>query len=272
MERPVSGIKADTVPVDQLVAFSEAVLTAAGADAPTAHDATQAMLHASLHGIDSHGFRLLPHYRAAISGGRLNGAPELVFTRTRPGAGILDAGHAHGARAMYRAADEAAGLARDAGVGAAARNVGSVHGDLMTHHVSNRSWIAGIILVQRSPSLKVAVLSVEPSVARKHGELTAPLFIAYLELLQVPTGSVSRVIMTDDDVRDVSDVWTFHHELISSAAHEIVPPLHQAQRSGVPFCAVDHHRHVRVGARALQIRRVRRDQIHARPSSIALRD
>ena len=78
--------------------------------------------------------------------------------------------------------------------------------------------------------------------------------------------------MTDDDVRDVSDVWTFHHELISSAAREIVSPLRQVQRSGVPFCAVDHHCHVCVGARALQIRRVRRDQIHARPSSIALRD
>jgi len=109
-----------TIAVDRLAAFSAAILSDAGADQPSARDATNAMLHASLHGIDSHGFRLLPHYRAAIIGGRLNGTADLVFTATRPGTGVLDAGHAHGARAMYLAARHAADLAREAGVGAVA--------------------------------------------------------------------------------------------------------------------------------------------------------
>lgn len=108
----------ETVSVDRIVAFSNAVFADAGADTESARDATRAMLHASLHGIDSHGFRLLPHYRAAIIGGRLNGAPKLAFTKSRAGSGVLDAGHAHGARAMYAAADHAADLAREAGIGA----------------------------------------------------------------------------------------------------------------------------------------------------------
>ena len=116
MDKPEDQLEA--TPVDRIVSFSNAILAEAGADQETARDATRAMLHASLHGVDSHGFRLLPHYRAAIIGGRLNGAPIMTFTRLRAGSGMLDAGHAHGARAMYAAADHAADLALEAGIGA----------------------------------------------------------------------------------------------------------------------------------------------------------
>lgn len=103
-----------------LSAFSEAALRAAGADAPSARDATRAMLHASLHGIDSHGFRLLPHYCRAIREGRVNGRPAPRFRSTRAGCGIVDADDGHGARGTYLAADHAVALARQAGVGAVA--------------------------------------------------------------------------------------------------------------------------------------------------------
>ena len=43
----------DVLPADRLSAFSAAILADAGADEPTASDATRAMLYASLHGIDS---------------------------------------------------------------------------------------------------------------------------------------------------------------------------------------------------------------------------
>ena len=112
MKNTGSDDHTEVFPAERLIAFSAAILANAGADEPTAHDATRAMFHASLHGIDSHGFRLLPHYRAAIQGGRLNGTPDMIFTQTRPGAGTLDADHAHGARAMYEAASRAADLAR----------------------------------------------------------------------------------------------------------------------------------------------------------------
>ena len=118
MNRHDHGGQADVIPAERLSAFSDEILRDGGADDLTARDATRAMLHASLHGIDSHGIRLLPHYRAAIQGGRLNGRPEITFTKTRSGTGTLDADHAHGARAMFAATAHAADLARDAGIGA----------------------------------------------------------------------------------------------------------------------------------------------------------
>jgi len=118
MNNTESGDQANKITAERLTTFSNTVLTGAGADEPSAHAATRAMLHASLHGIDSHGFRLLPHYRAAILGGRVNGTPTMTFTATRPGSGTLDADHAHGARAMYQAASHAGEMARKTGIAA----------------------------------------------------------------------------------------------------------------------------------------------------------
>jgi LDH2 family malate/lactate/ureidoglycolate dehydrogenase len=113
-------VSAARFPAEALSAFSEAALRAAGADAPSARDATRAMLHASLHGIDSHGFRLLPHYCRAIGEGRVNGRPSPRFRSTRAGSGIVDADDGHGARGTYLAAAHAVELARASGVAAVA--------------------------------------------------------------------------------------------------------------------------------------------------------
>lgn len=112
------------LPADALARLCEGLLASAGSDAETARDATRAMMHASLHGVDSHGVRLLPHYVSVLEGGRVNGRPRLAFRRTRPGAGLLEADHAHGARATFEAAARACDLAAEAGVGA----VGVRHG------------------------------------------------------------------------------------------------------------------------------------------------
>lgn len=98
--------------------FCEGALRAVGADAASASACARSMLHGSLHGVDSHGVRLLPHYVAALKGGRLNGTPALRFTRTRAGAGMLDGDHAQGALPTYTAAGHAADLAAEAGIGA----------------------------------------------------------------------------------------------------------------------------------------------------------
>ena len=108
------------VAADRLSVFSEAILSAAGADQATARDATRAMLHASIHGIDSHGVRLLPHYQAALRGGRLNGKPQITFNRIKPATGMLDADHAQGARAMFEAVDRVAKLTGETGIAAVA--------------------------------------------------------------------------------------------------------------------------------------------------------
>lgn len=103
---------------DALSRFCDAVLRAAGADGPSAAAASQAMIHASLLGVDSHGVRLLPHYDKVLRGGRLNGTPHMTFERKRAGSGILDADHGHGALAAYTACEHACTLAREAGIGA----------------------------------------------------------------------------------------------------------------------------------------------------------
>lgn len=76
------------------------------------------MMHGSLHGVDSHGVRLLAHYVRALQAGRLNGRPKLRFLRTGAAAGMLHADHAQGAVATYAAAEHACALALEAGIGA----------------------------------------------------------------------------------------------------------------------------------------------------------
>lgn len=107
-----------TIATDRLAQFCHAALEGSGADAASARDCTASMMHGSKHGVDSHGVRLLPHYCKALRGGRLNGTPNLSFTRTRAGSGMLDGDHAQGARAAYAAMEHACDLAAEAGIAA----------------------------------------------------------------------------------------------------------------------------------------------------------
>ncbi|RUS63541.1 Ldh family oxidoreductase [Pseudorhodobacter sp. E13] len=104
--------------VAALGGFCEAVFRAVGADAETARDATRSMMHGSLHGVDSHGVRLLPYYARVLEGGEVAKAPQLRFTQVKPGSGLLDAGHAQGARATYHALELAIGMAATQGIAA----------------------------------------------------------------------------------------------------------------------------------------------------------
>ncbi|MHA3977354.1 Ldh family oxidoreductase [Halovulum sp. GXIMD14794] len=103
---------------DRLSTFCVDVLRASGADQPTADAATSAMMHGSIHGVDSHGVRLLAHYAKAMQGGRVNGTPSLDLRRIKPGSALLDADHAHGARATYTATDHACDMAAETGIAA----------------------------------------------------------------------------------------------------------------------------------------------------------
>src|SRR5690606_8938344 len=104
----------------ELERFCREVLTAAGADAPTAEAATRAMLHASRLGIDSHGVRLLDHYVTVMIAGRVNPRPQVRLARRFGAVGTLEADDAHGALAAYRATEEAVRLAESLGIGAVA--------------------------------------------------------------------------------------------------------------------------------------------------------
>jgi LDH2 family malate/lactate/ureidoglycolate dehydrogenase len=104
-------------PVEALDGFCRAVLQAVGADAATTGAATAAMMHGSVHGVDSHGVRLLDHYARVLAGGRVNRRPRLRLEERHGAAATLDADHAHGALAAYRAMARAVEIAGEAGVG-----------------------------------------------------------------------------------------------------------------------------------------------------------
>jgi len=103
---------------DDLSRFTVAVLQAAGADVPSAENTARALVGASLRGVDSHGVRLLPHYVKVLEGGRVKGRPAMRFEKRAAAVGRLDADHALGTAAGYRAMEEATALAEEAGVGA----------------------------------------------------------------------------------------------------------------------------------------------------------
>ena len=108
-----------TASVEVLASFSRAVLQSAGADEASAEAATWAMLHASLHGVDSHGIRLLPWYADCLRNGVAKGQPQITVEHPRRAAALIDADDGLGHIAMYRAMDEACALARDCGIGMA---------------------------------------------------------------------------------------------------------------------------------------------------------
>lgn len=111
MTEPETG-----APVPHLAQFCADVLVAVGTDSPSAEAASRAMMHGSVHGVDSHGVRLLDHYVRAFRGGRLNKSPDMGFDRIRRGTGLLEADNAHGARATYAAVDQACDMARECGI------------------------------------------------------------------------------------------------------------------------------------------------------------
>lgn len=106
--------------LEALAGFSRAVLVSAGANDESADAATWAMMHASLHGLDTHGIRLLPWYADCLRSGIAKGNPTIRIDHKRRAAALVDADGGMGHLAMYRAMDEACSLARDCGIGMAA--------------------------------------------------------------------------------------------------------------------------------------------------------
>jgi LDH2 family malate/lactate/ureidoglycolate dehydrogenase len=99
-----------------LAEFSMGVLKAMGADADSAEATTHAMLHASLHGIDSHGIRLLPFYADSLETGLVEKNPAISISYPRRSAVRVDAGGGFGHLPTYRAMDEACAIARATGI------------------------------------------------------------------------------------------------------------------------------------------------------------
>lgn len=108
------------VAVDELSDFMQRTLLRCGVDMASAKAVSRALLTASRMGTDSHGLRLLPHYVAAVQGGRIKAQPAMTFTRRMPATGCLDADDGFGHLAGYTAIEHAIELAEQAGIGAVA--------------------------------------------------------------------------------------------------------------------------------------------------------
>jgi LDH2 family malate/lactate/ureidoglycolate dehydrogenase len=116
---PIAALAA-TASLEALDRFCRDALSAAGANAATTAAATRAMMHGSRLGIDSHGVRLLDHYVAVLTKGRVNPRPEIRIVNALGAVASLDADDGHGALATYTAMDHATGLAERFGIGAVA--------------------------------------------------------------------------------------------------------------------------------------------------------
>lgn len=105
------------VPAETLARLMTEALGRRGLSAEHTAYVVDGLLEASLRGVDTHGVRLFPTYLAELDGGRSQARPELRWSGERA-ARVLDAGNALGLVAGRVAADEAARLAREHGVGA----------------------------------------------------------------------------------------------------------------------------------------------------------
>lgn len=117
-DSPSAEDAAARIAPDEMARFLDDTLTAAGCDAFSCEATVRALVGASLRGVDSHGVRLLPHYVKVVMGGRVKGGPQMRFERRAAAVGCLDADHALGTAAGYRAMEEATSLCEEAGVGA----------------------------------------------------------------------------------------------------------------------------------------------------------
>lgn len=108
------------IAASDLFSFAKVALATAGADEVSAEGCARAMLHASLHGVDSHGIRLLPFYVDCLKTGLVKGNPKITVTKLRAAAAQVDADGGLGHAPTYRAVEVACGLAKDAGIGLAA--------------------------------------------------------------------------------------------------------------------------------------------------------
>lgn len=95
-----------------------AILQAAGADLASSQAVTRALSTASAMGTDSHGLRLLPHYVAALEGGRINPTPCVTYHANTAVAGRIDADNGFGHLATYEAINHAVAMAKELGLGA----------------------------------------------------------------------------------------------------------------------------------------------------------
>jgi ureidoglycolate dehydrogenase (NAD+) len=104
------------VKYDQLIKFTEGILSKCGLDEFSLNAVTTGLCETSLRGVDSHGIRLLPHYAESAINGRKNPCPNYSLNMTFPSFGHLNADDAFGHAAGMKAIDIAMEAAEIQGI------------------------------------------------------------------------------------------------------------------------------------------------------------
>jgi len=117
--RLVTTTQASTqlVPYEQLVAYVQGVLGAAGVPPEDAAVVADCLTMANLSGVDSHGVVRLAHYVRRLHNGTIKARPTITFEKRAPSLGIVDGGDGLGHVVTWRACDEAMRLAEESGSG-----------------------------------------------------------------------------------------------------------------------------------------------------------
>ena len=113
------------VSADALATQIDALLTTWGMPQRDASTTTSYLLYADLHGIDSHGCSLLPHYHRGILAGTVTMTPKIEIVRDAPTTALIDGGGGLGYVPADTAMKMAIAKSRATGIGAVAvRNSG----------------------------------------------------------------------------------------------------------------------------------------------------
>jgi LDH2 family malate/lactate/ureidoglycolate dehydrogenase len=104
-------------PAEVLLAFAREALSVCGMPERDAATVAGAMIEADLVGADAHGIFRLPQYARNLQSGRINPKARIAVLRRGPATALLDGDNGMGHLVMTAAAELAAELAREAGVG-----------------------------------------------------------------------------------------------------------------------------------------------------------
>ena len=171
------------VGAEDLRALVTGIFAARGVPAAGAAEVADALVWASLRGIDSHGVSRVPRYLELFDKGESVPAAEVTVDRPRAAVAIVDAHAAPGPIAMNRAAAEAVAGARACGIGWASVR-GTVHTGAIGYYTSRAAaeGMAAVGVVAGMPNMAYAG-------ARGAAVATSPLSVA------VPAGRHELVLL-----------------------------------------------------------------------------
>lgn len=100
----------------KIKAFLVALFESAKVPREISNQVVDGLLYASLRGIDSHGIRLATHYLEGVRLGRINISPKIIFKKTGPSTGVINADNTFGIIAGIKAMESAIKIASKQGV------------------------------------------------------------------------------------------------------------------------------------------------------------